>query len=181
MRTTESRVELIEKIGAFLNALQAPGAGLLLAAEFRNYELLTPRMMKRLREASVRPVIGLHPAMPGIRRQTEALRFMDAEGEDPGDWRMKGPLIVRWSLAAHRFYDTAKAAWTPFDAIHAADPATRALIASLIVRAARSGKESYLAVNNKAEGCAPVTVRKIAEIADHILEEDRPISTSAKG
>ena len=181
LRTTESRVALIEKIGAFLNALQAPGAGLLLAAEFRNYELLTPRMMKRLREAGVRPVIGLHPAMPGIRRQTEALRFMDAGGEDAGDWRMKGPLIVRWSLAAHRFYDTAKAAWTPFDAIHAADPATRALIASLIVRAARSGKESYLAVNNKAEGCAPVTVRKIAEIADHILEEDRLISTSAKG
>ncbi len=181
LRSTESRVALIEKIGAFLNALQAPGAGLLLAAEFRNYELLTPRMMKRLREAGVRPVIGLHPAMPGIRRQTEALRFMDAEGEDGGDWKLKGPLIVRWSLAAHRFYDTAKAAWSPFDAIHAADPATRALIASLIARAARSGKESYLAVNNKAEGCAPLTVRKIAEITDHILEADRPIATSGKG
>ena len=61
--------------------------------------------------------------------------------------------------------------------MRAADPATRALIASLIARAARSGVESYLVVNNKAEGCAPVTVRRIAEITDRILEEDRPVAS----
>ena len=82
---------------------------------------------------------------------------------------------MRWSLAAHQFYDTAKQSWAPFDAIHAADPATRALIASLLVKAARSGQDRFLAVNNKAEGCAPKTVRGIAEIADRILEADRPV------
>ena len=49
------------------------------------------------------------------------------------------------------------------------------MIASLLVKAARSGKDSFLAVNNKAEGCAPKTVRGIAEIADRILEADRPV------
>mgnify|MGYP002770075647 FL=1 len=191
LRSLEERVALIERIGAFLEALRAPADGLLLAAEFRNYELLTPRMMRRLRETNVRPVVGLHPAMPGIRRQTEALRCCDApesmetvdgrlvgrSGENAA-WRLTGPLVVRWSLAAHQFYDTAKTAWAPYDAIRAADPATRALIASLIARAARSGVESFLAVNNKAEGCAPVTVRCIAEITDRILEADRPLRRS---
>lgn len=177
LRTNEARIALTERIGDFFEALRAPADGLLLAAEFRNYELLTPRMMKRLKAAGVRPVVGLHPAMPGIRRQTEALRYCDAPGSAEGEyWRLAGPLVVRWSLAAHQFYDTAKTAWEPFGAVRAADPATRALIASLIARAARSGVESYLAVNNKAEGCAPVTVRRIAEITDRILEEDRPVT-----
>ena len=39
------------------------------------------------------------------------------------DWHLPGPLVVRWALAAHQFYDTAKQSWAPFDAIHAADPA----------------------------------------------------------
>ena len=200
LRTLEARIKLFERITTFLAELRAPGDGLLLAAEFRNYELFTPRMMKRLRTLGVSPVIGLHPAMPGIRRQTEALRcwageFRESEAEQSGesdvfvpkasgssiapaaaaDWNLPGPLVVRWSLAAHQFYDTAKQSWAPFDAIHAADPATRALIASLLVKAARSGQDSFLAVNNKAEGCAPKTVRGIAEIADRILEADRPV------
>ena len=183
----EARLALLERITGFLSELRAPGDGLLLAAEFRNYELLTPRMMKRLRALGVSPVVGLHPAMPGIRRQTEALRCwatgMTAAPDDfapggtpesVGDWKLPGPLVVRWSLAAHQFYDTAKHSWAPFDAVHAVDPATRALIASLLARAARSNVESFLAVNNKAEGCAPITVRGIAEIADRILEADRP-------
>lgn len=200
LRTLEARIKLFERITTFLAELRAPGDGLLLAAECRNYELFTPRMMKRLRTLGVSPVIGLHPAMPGIRRQTEALRcwageFRESEAEQSGesdvfvpkasgssiapaaaaDWNLPGPLVVRWSLAAHQFYDTAKQSWAPFDAIHAADPATRALIASLLVKAARSGQDSFLAVNNKAEGCAPKTVRGIAEIADRILEADRPV------
>lgn len=47
-------------------------------------------MMKRLRTLGVSPVIGLHPAMPGIRRQTEALRcwageFRESEAEQSGE------------------------------------------------------------------------------------------------
>lgn len=132
LRTLEARIKLFERITTFLAELRAPGDGLLLAAEFRNYELFTPRMMKRLRTLGVSPVIGLHPAMPGIRRQTEALRcwageFRESEAEQSGesdvfvpkasgssaapaaaaDWHLPGPLVVRWSLAAHQFYDTA--------------------------------------------------------------------------
>lgn len=189
LRTQEARIALIERIGAFFDALrsrQDATEGLLLAAEFRNYELVTPRMMRRLRETGVRPVVGLHPAMPGIRRLTDALRCCDApdtmgmvDGRFTGlpeanaAWRLTGPLVVRWSLAAHRFYDTTRRDWAPFDAVRAVDPATRALVASLLARAVRSGTEGFVAVNNKAEGCAPLTVRGIAEITDRILEADR--------
>ena len=197
LRTLDSRILLIERIGAYFEALHAaleniPSAERpVLAAEFRNYELVTPRMMRRLRETGVRPVVGLHPAMPGIRRLTDAIRCCDAPDtmgmidgrltglpEANATWRLTGPLVVRWSLAAHQFYDTARRDWAPFDAIRAVDPATRALIASLVARAARSQVESFVAVNNKAEGCAPLTVRGIAEITDRILEADRTAGAS---
>ena len=67
LRTLEARIKLFERITTFLAELCAPGDGLLLAAEFRNYELFTPRMMKRLRTLGVSPVIGLHPAMPPVK------------------------------------------------------------------------------------------------------------------
>lgn len=183
LRSVEDRIKLVERIAAYFRALQDFNfSGRLLAAEFRNYELLTPRMLSALKDCGIRPVLGLHPAMPGVRRQIEALYFYEtgrraekganeASAYDP-DWRFSGPVVIRWSLAAHRFYDTAKRDWMPFDAIHAADPVTRALLAGVLVRAARSGVESFMVANNKAEGCAPKTMRAVAELVVKALRPD---------
>ena len=175
LRDVVSRQALVERIGAYFKGLrEANIAGYTLAAEFRNYELLTPRMMNVMKEYGIRPVLGLHPAMPGVRRQIDALRYyetgvrasakdIDNDVFDP-DWRFSGTVIIRWSLAAHRFYDTAKRDWHPFDVIHAADPVTRALLAGVLVRAARSRVEAFMVANNKAEGCAPKTMAAIADL-----------------
>lgn len=217
LRINAARVDLVERIAAYFEALQRFNvSNRLLAAEFRNYELLTPRMLSALREVGVRPVLSLHPAMPGVRRQIEALYFYEtgkrivrpdrstglAADHQPGrrevsapasapysdnsmvnvseenlhdydpDWRFSGPLIIRWSLAAHRFYDTAKRDWAPFNAIHAADPVTRALLAGLLVRASKSRVESFMVANNKAEGCAPKTMQAIAELIVKSLHKE---------
>ena len=63
---------------------------------------------------------------------------------------------------------------TPFDRIQSPDPVTRSLLASVLVRAARSDCESYMVANNKAEGCAPITMRSVAE---HVFEQWRPSSS----
>ena len=224
LRSNTARVDLVVRIAKYFRELQAFNlSGRLLAAEFRNYELLTPRMLGELREIGVRPVLGLHPAMPGVRRQIEALYFYEtgrrlhragdkenlsnaeqpvltknvlgntaelaekkaletapvveaSEGYDP-NWRFSGPVVIRWSLAAHRFYDTAKRDWSPFDAIHAADPVTRALLAGVIVRAVRSSVESYMVANNKAEGCAPKTMKAIAELVVRLLRPETAVTS----
>ena len=67
--------EVVERIGAFFEALAEKAVvARVLAAEFRNPELLTPRMMRTLKRVGVRPVLGVHPSMPDVRRQISALR-----------------------------------------------------------------------------------------------------------
>lgn len=162
--------EVVENIGRFFEALAETAVRpQVMAAEFRNPELLTPRMMRTLRRVGVRPVLGLHPSMPDVRRQISALRWYETEAgreETVGlsdDWRFSGPLIVRWSLAQNQFFEQARREWSPFDKIVSPDPATRTLLAALIVRAARSGQPVWAVANNKAEGCAPLTMRAMAE------------------
>lgn len=188
LRRPEDRERATDALVRFFDAVsEANTNGRLVAAEFRNYEFLTPRLYGAMRRAGIRPVIGLHPAMPSLMRQMTALRFYET-GErvtDPrGDWPITGPLVVRWSLAAHRFYDTAKADWSPFNAIAAPDPVTRAALAGLIVRAHASGAPTFMAVNNKAEGCAPETVRSVAEAVvamnDRRLERERRTELEAE-
>lgn len=179
--------ELADRFERFFEALQrANTAGRILAAEFRNYELLTPRMLLMLKRCGVRPVLGLHPLMPGVRRQIAALRFyetgerfderVDAAEPDPlaipNDWTFSGPVVIRWSLAAHHFYDAAKRDWSPFNRIQSADPATRALLAGVIARAVRSRTESFMVANNKAEGSAPLTMRAVGELVKSMVERD---------
>ncbi len=201
LRRTNARVAVLEEMTAFFSALaerirKASLHPRILAVEFRNYELLTPRAMMMMKNLELRPVVGLHPAMPGLRRQIAALRFCDAdkrvETASPGkfleegsgsnkssaaeaaanDWRLAGPLVACWPFAAHRFFDTAQRNWSPFDGICAADPATRALLASLVHRAAKSQVESYLVAGNKAEGSAPLTIRAIAELVERMSRND---------
>lgn len=194
--------ELAERFERFFEALQnANTAGRILAAEFRNCELLTPRMLLMLKRCGIRPVLGLHPLMPGVRRQIAALRFYEtgerllaaeagarsappdaARAGEPtaadasaasGDWTFSGPVVIRWSLAAHRFYDSAKREWSPFNRIQASDPATRALLAGVLTRAVRSGVSSFMVANNKAEGSAPLTMRAVGELVEGMVERGR--------
>lgn len=184
--------DLADRFERFFEALQrANTAGRILAAEFRNFELLTPRMLLMLKRCGVRPVLGLHPLMPGVRRQIAALRFyetgerfderVEAPGEEaaetdplavPNDWTFSGPVVIRWSLAAHHFYDAAKRDWAPFNRIQSPDPATRALLAGVIARAVRSRVESFMVANNKAEGSAPLTMRAVGELVRSMVERD---------
>jgi hypothetical protein len=75
---------------------------------------------------------------------------------------MKGPLIVRWNLAPGFRYDEAKNRYAPFDRLIDPDIPTRGAVVHLIRVALRSGQQSFVIANNKAEGSAPLTLLELA-------------------
>jgi uncharacterized protein YecE (DUF72 family) len=155
----------IERVGAFLAALPRAVGGHepRYAVELRDAPLLTPRFVRALRVHGARLCIGIHPRMPDAARQAAALRAMDALPEEGEDWRMKGPLVVRWNLRAGLGYEQARTRYKPFDRLVDPDPATRVVLAHLVRIALRSGQPSFIIVNNKAEGSAPLGCVELAK------------------
>jgi uncharacterized protein YecE (DUF72 family) len=154
----------IERIGAFFAALARTidGVAPTYALEVRNAELLTPRLVRTLRAVGARLCVAVHSRMPEAARQSAALRAMDADPEEGDAWQLKGPLIVRWTLHAGLTYAQAKTRYAPFDRLIDADIVTRGALAHLVHVAMRSSQPAYVIVNNKAEGCAPLSCIELA-------------------
>jgi uncharacterized protein YecE (DUF72 family) len=155
----------IERLGAFLAALPHQVGSLtpLYAVELRNPELLTPRFIRVLRSCGARLTIGVHASMPAAARQSAALRALDALPEEGDDWRLKGPLVVRWNLHSGFRYDDARNRYAPFDRLIDPDIATRGTLVHLVHVALKSGQPSYIIATNKAEGSAPLTLIELAK------------------
>lgn len=165
MTTGDAGIETIERIGALITALPSTigETVALYAIELRNAELLTPRLVRTLRECGARLCIALHPRMPAAARQSAALRAMDALDGEGDDWRMKGPLVVRWTLAGGMRYEDARARYAPFNRLVDPDIPTRGTLAHLIHVAIKSEQPSFVIANNKAEGSAPLTLVELAK------------------
>jgi hypothetical protein len=131
----------------------------LYALELRNAELLTPRLMRMLKEAGVRYCVGLHDRMPEVERQAAALKALD--GDTPGD------LVVRWNLHRGFLYQAARQRYEPFDRLVDEDPESRRMLARIAADAFKAGGRVWITANNKAEGSAPLSLLKLAgEIAE---------------
>jgi uncharacterized protein YecE (DUF72 family) len=154
----------IDRIGAFLDALPraVDGVAPVYAVELRNAELLTPRFVRMLGAAHARLCLGIHARMPPGARQAAALHAMDDPDAAGDNWKLAGPLVVRWSLHSGFKYDEAKHRYAPFDRLIDPDLATRGTLAHLIHVAIRSSQPAYVIVNNKAEGSAPLSCIELA-------------------
>ncbi|WGS49219.1 DUF72 domain-containing protein [Paraburkholderia sp. D15] len=144
----------IERLAEFLAALPTLPDGTCYAIEIRDASLLTPRFIRTLKNAGVRYCVGIHARMPDPLRQAAALALLDGEPA--------GPLIVRWSLHGGFKYEQAKAKYEPFNQLVDHDPATRASLAELAARYALAGQPVVIAINNKAEGSAPLSCMELA-------------------
>ena len=162
--TADGGHELIDSLGVFLRQLprEIDGMAPVYAVELRNAELLTPRLVRMLHDAAVRLCIGIHASMPAAARQAAALRALDAPEVDGDDWRLTGPLVVRWSLRAGLRYEEAKNRYAPFDRLLDTDLTTRGTLAHLAHVAIRSHQPAFIIANNKAEGSAPLTCIELA-------------------
>jgi uncharacterized protein YecE (DUF72 family) len=150
----------LSRLEAFLSAVRASlpaDAAATLAIEVRNREFFTGDGAARYADCliagdAVHSHLA-HPTVPAISAQRQSL-----EGRLPG----RGAIVVRWMLRGNFSYDGAAAAFEPYDALRAPDPATRAEIASLLA-CASAVRPAFVVCNNKAEGCAALSVRALAE------------------
>ncbi len=137
-----------DRLADFLMALPR---GPRYAVELRNAALLTPRYRAALVAADAVHCINIIGGMPDVFSQAQLTDRPDA------------PLIVRWMLQTRLTYDEARSLYAPFDALAAEDVVSRSAVAQLVRDALEAGREATVIVNNKAEGCAPLSVLKLAE------------------
>ncbi|MEM7199012.1 MAG: DUF72 domain-containing protein [Planctomycetota bacterium] len=135
-------------LGEFLAALPR---SVPYAVELRDAPLLTDDYREALRRGGAHHCLSAHPRLPPLSRQAEF-----AAGDD-------GPLVLRWMLHRRHGYRQAVQRYAPFGALVDEDPQTRAEVAALCLGASAAGREVLVIANNKAEGCAPLTLVRLAE------------------
>ena len=139
--------------------------GLPYAVEVRDAALLDERLAARLAGRGVAFGHALHPSMPSLSEQRRRLGCgIDA---------VTAPAVLRWLLRREHTYEGAKALYAPFDALREPEPATRREVAAWCLSQCRSGRETFVIANNKAEGAAPLT---LLELARSIVAEMRTVT-----
>ena len=130
-----------------------------LALEVRDPEWLDPVFLPELaavlREAGATWCLCLHAKMPRLAEQLPLLRLL---------W--PGPMVCRWNLnPLHGAYgyEDAQREYSPYDRIHDVDDETRALLVKTMAGIAGAGQNVFVTISNKAEGCAPLSARALAE------------------
>jgi uncharacterized protein YecE (DUF72 family) len=139
------------QLHGFLAAIRTQVPQALLAVEVRNAEVVGAPLAAALQDAGARYCYGVHARMPTVAEQAERMAGAGA-----------GPLIARWSLHAGFQYEQAKAQYAPFDRMVDPDLPTRTTLAALAAEAIGAGHDAIIIANNKAEGCAPLTVIELA-------------------
>lgn len=140
----------LDRLAEFLGRLPR---GPLYAVEIRNAELLTVQYRDVLRAAGAAHCYTVHRSMPPVEDQAALLA---AEGSPA--------VVVRWMLNHRWDYEGAKTAYEPFDRLRDEDLDSRDAIARLAALGANRGLRVFVIANNKAEGCAPLTLRRLAEL-----------------
>lgn len=141
--------------------------GLRYAVEVRDSELLTARFFKCLSTTATTFCIASHARMPSPAEQIRLMR----EHMPPTDF------VCRWSLHAGFKYEDAKSRYFPFNRLVDEDLDSRIAIANAAVAAAAAQHASFVTINNKAEGSAPLSVLKLAE-AIRKLQSEIPASAN---
>jgi uncharacterized protein YecE (DUF72 family) len=139
-------------IGRLHDFLTALPKGPWYAVEVRDPEVLNEEYVQALLDAGATHCLNVHARMPGVAQQAEVAAKTLTER-----------VAVRWMLHAGMEYEEAKDRYAPFTKLVDEDPDSREAIAGISLKASRSGAEAIVIANNKAEGCAPETLRKLAE------------------
>jgi len=120
--------------------------------EIRDRALLTPELVKRLISLDTRLCLSLHPRLPGLPAQ-----FRIQAAFPPG------PLFIRWNLNRQLSYNSALERYAPFHTRQDPDEEAHQYLAQHIHAWLNNTKQPvWVLANNKAEGCAPLTLLKLA-------------------
>ncbi len=139
--------EFAERLDRFLGALPTEFR---YATEIRNEEFLTPEYFAVLRNHHVAHVFNSWTRMPSIGEQ---LLLHDAITADF--------VVARALLRPGRSYAKAVESFAPYDRIKEPLPELRRDLAALVQTAIDLRLAAYVVVNNRAEGCAPLTIAAV--------------------
>lgn len=139
-----------ERLDRFLDALPTAFE---YAVELRNRELLTSSYLDVLTRHGAAHVLNLWERMPTVGKQLAMPGVLGA------------PFVVcRLSIPPGHRYEEQREAFAPFNRIVEPNETMRADMAAVArACAAQRKKALYVVVNNKVEGCSPLTVRAICE------------------
>jgi uncharacterized protein YecE (DUF72 family) len=143
-----SAEEFAGELAAFLDALPRSAT---YAVEVRNPELVTPAYAQALSAAGAVHCHNVWGDMPSVLRQAKLLPPL-----------ARRPLVIRWLMRRGEQYEQAGARFKPFDRVVDEDPGNRGSIATLVAKAAARDVPSLVLVDNKAEGCAPESIVRLA-------------------
>lgn len=140
----------LQQLDRFLEQLP-PGPAY--ATEVRNPAILSPRYHDMLRAHGVAHVYNHWTAMPPLSEQHQKLA-----GTFTAPFtvlRLLTPLGLAYEKAVERY--------APYDHIVQPQPRMRQETIALVKQAAAEGRSSYVLVNNRSEGCSPLTVQALLE------------------
>lgn len=145
-----SDVELTRAMDHLLKNLPADFA---YAFEPRNFEMVSPRYLACLRAHRAAHVFAYWSGLPPLVTQLKIPNTLPA------------PFVIARIMQPPRTrYEQLREAYAPFNRIVKAQPDMHADVVRLVRMCAESGKQAlFVLVGNKSEGCAPITVRALAE------------------
>lgn len=123
-------------------------AGLPLAVEIRNRALFGQAYLQVLERLGVSHSLVVHPSMPPVAQQFAAV------GAQP-------LTVIRWMLGMSD-YDSAVRRYQPFDRLVDEDAGSRSAILEIWRRSLEQKSQIVTVVNNKAEGCSPLSIERLA-------------------
>ena len=141
--------EFIEKLDDFFDSVSAEFR---YAVEIRNAGLLGPRYHDMLRAHGVAHVHNHWSYMPPLAEQHQRMKTMTAPFT-----------VIRLLTPLKMTYEAAKKRAEPYDKIVGELPEMRKDTVSLIQEATAENRSTYILVNNRAEGNAPLTIQALID------------------
>lgn len=150
--TLASGGEFVDRLEKFFRELALP-EDIQLAVEIRNKNWIDPRYFEALSRHRVAHVFNSWTRVPPVLEQLKIA----------GETALPS-FVARLLLQPGTKYEEAVEAFSPYDAIQDPQPDLRAAGAELIRTALKRKVNAYLFVNNRAEGCAPLTIEGILSL-----------------
>jgi len=162
LRGAAEAESFIRKLGAFFSQLPA---GPLYAVEARDRALMRASWAAMLRDTGAVHCFNAHPSQ---HQPLQQARLVEPESQRA--------LVARWMLHSDHTYEGAVDRYAPFGAIVDEDPTSRAQFARLCADAAGQMRSAFVIINNKAEGSAPLSAERLAQLI--VEQSTRPPSQS---
>jgi uncharacterized protein YecE (DUF72 family) len=146
--TPERRREFVSRLDAFLAELPSAHR---YGVELRTPQYFAPDYFDVLRRRGVAHVFNWWTRAPALLEQWEAAQPLPA-----------GFSITRILVPPGVPYEQAVERFRPYDRIQAPRGCTKDLV-RLVRQITAAGADAFVLVNNRAEGCAPLTIRALAK------------------